>query len=184
MLLIMHAVLDRREERHERVFFRMARILVALLFVVMASAIQRMWGYVEVYGLTTLRLYTTAFMIWLGLSFVWLLVTQLNGRPQRFAFGAVVAGFVTIFSLNILNPDATIARVNVAMGGKALDVEYVSSLSADAVPALYEAMPKMNSGQREAISMALADKWKEPAADWREFNFGRAAATSLVAEAD
>ena len=48
---------------------------VALLFVIMASAMQRMYLYVGEYGLTQLRFYVTAFMVWLAVVLAWFILT-------------------------------------------------------------------------------------------------------------
>src|SRR5205823_2404020 len=45
--------------------------LLALTFVVMASALQRMRLYERVYGLTELRVYTTGVILWLAVVFAW-----------------------------------------------------------------------------------------------------------------
>jgi hypothetical protein len=181
MLLGLHALLDKSEAKHETAFRWLSRLLVGLVFIVVASAFKRMELYIDQYGLTTLRLYTSAFMVWLTLTFVWLLATFLRGRENRFPFGAVVAGFITIFALNVMNPDGTIAEVNIRKGGHAFDVPYFTSLSADAAPALIRALPLMSKDSRQAMQEALRESWGEPMVDWREFNFGRMQAHEAVA---
>ena len=69
---------------------------IALLFVIMASAFERMRLYQAEYGLSEQRLYPTAFMGWLAVVFVWFCLTVLRGHRERFAFGAMVAGFLLI----------------------------------------------------------------------------------------
>ena len=64
-LLFTHWLLPRGQSRLHRFYAAFAALLVALVFVVMASALQRMRLYTETFGLTELRLYTTAFMVWL-----------------------------------------------------------------------------------------------------------------------
>ncbi len=86
--------------------------LVVLLLVIMASALQRMRLYQEEFGLTELRLYTTAFMGWLALVFGWFLLTVLPGRRERFAFGALAVRFAVVGLLDALNPDALIVGIN------------------------------------------------------------------------
>ena len=66
------------------------------------------------YGLTEERLYATAFMGWLAAVFLWFAATVMAGRRERFAFGAIVAGFLLVIVLSALNPDALIARTNLA----------------------------------------------------------------------
>ena len=98
--------------RERRVFKWLAGLLVGLVGVMLVSALQRMLLYLSTFGLTELRLYTTAFMIWLGGVFVWFSLTVLmDGRP-RFAFGALAQALVVLGALHIADPDALIARVN------------------------------------------------------------------------
>ena len=70
--------------------------------------------YTETYGLTELRLYTTAFMGWLALVFLWFVATVLRERRELFAFGALVGGFAVISAAQLANPDALIVRANAA----------------------------------------------------------------------
>jgi hypothetical protein len=158
--------------------------LVAMLMVIMVSAFQRMWLYQCEYGLTELRLYTTAFMGWLAVVFVWFTVTVLRGRRERFVFGALVAGGVAVVALHIVNPDAFIVRVNVAHAqtGRTFDVRYATSLSADAVPALLETLPASPSLEREKIVAALRKQWWIKVGDWRNWNWARTEAEQRVTQ--
>jgi hypothetical protein len=63
LLLIAHWLLRAETRAHERLFKALAGIMVVLLFVVVASALQRMYLYQQEFGLTELRLYTTIFMV-------------------------------------------------------------------------------------------------------------------------
>ena len=123
--------------RQLRLVRGLAVTLIALVGVVIASALQRLWLYQEQFGLTELRVYATGVVLWLAVVFVWLAVTVLRGRRHLFATGAVALGFAATLSLNVLDPDALIARTNVAR--PQADVSYLASLSDDAVPTLLRA---------------------------------------------
>jgi hypothetical protein len=156
------------------------------LFVIMASAVARMRLYQSEYGLTELRLYTTAFMFWLGLVFVWFAWTVLvRGARERFACGALVAAFLTVGLLHLFNTDAYIVRANAAhaRAGHAFDAEYAASLSADAVPALISAMPALTRDERCVVALELSLRWSrpEPGEDWRAWNLARWRAHRAVA---
>ncbi|HKQ50719.1 MAG TPA: DUF4173 domain-containing protein, partial [Pyrinomonadaceae bacterium] len=178
VLLSAHKLLRKENAAHERVFRVLAASLVVLLFVIMASAVRRMLLYQSEYGLTELRLYTTAFIVWLGLVFVWFVLTVLRGRREHFVFGSMVAGFLIVAALHVVNPDALIVRTNVAhaRAGRVFDAGYALSLSADALPALVESLPELtNARARHYIGAVILDKWsKEEAADWRTWNWARA----------
>jgi hypothetical protein len=66
ILLLAHWLLRAEGRGGRRVFRVLAGTLIALLFVVMASALQRMYLYTQEYGLTELRFYATIFMAWLA----------------------------------------------------------------------------------------------------------------------
>src|SRR5262249_38358145 len=82
LLLMAHALLRGARPAQTRLFRLLAGALVALLFVIMLSAVQRMRLYQREYGLTELRVYTTAFMGWLAAVFLWLCATVLRGRRE------------------------------------------------------------------------------------------------------
>jgi hypothetical protein len=185
ILLGAHWLLRKDRVAHERIFRLLAATQVALLFVIMASAVRRMLLYQSEYGLTELRLYTTAFMGWLALVFVWFIATVLRGRREQFAYGALVVGFLMVATLHVINPDALIVRVNVAhaRAGRGFDADYAASLSADAVPALMESLPVLNAEDQRIVAIRVLDSWlvSEPA-DWRTWNWARSDARRVVRE--
>jgi hypothetical protein len=183
LLLATHWLLRMENPAHERLFRLLAGMLVALLFVIIASAGQRLRLYQAAYGLTELRFYAAAFMGWLVSVVVWCVATVLRGRRERFAVGALVTGFVAVALLDGFNPDAVIVRTNVsrAAAGAAFDAYYVLSLSADAVPALVEALPRLKPDQRLVMARALLWRWTPPVRrDWRTWNWSRARAWQVV----
>ena len=171
----------RRSARGVLVFRTLAGVLVALLFVVMASALERMRLYLHAYGLTELRLYSTAFMLWLGTVSCWFVATILRGRRNAFAIGVVVSGLAAVLALNVVNPDALVARTNVdrARAGRPLDATYVIRLSADAVPALVDRLDRIAPPARRVVARELLRRWSREG-DWRTWSLARAAATRAV----
>lgn len=179
--------------RQRNIFRLLAGLLVALVGVLLISALQRMLLYVQTFGLTELRLYTTAFMVWLGGVFIWFSLTVLtDGRP-RFAFGALAQALVVLGALHVANPDALIARVNLSRYAHPLivrastdapvDAEYISStLSADAVPVLLDRLSQLNPGEQVDVVHTLRKRWgpgSQP--DWRSWNWSEWTARRLVA---
>lgn len=183
ILLIAHWLLRKEQPVAERVFRVLAGAQVFLLFVIMASALGRMRLYQNEYGLTELRLYTTAFMFWLLLVFVWFCATVLRGARERFACGAMVAAFLITATLHFINPDALIVRTNMAraQASKRFDASYASSLSADAAPALLQTMDSLSEYDRCSVASSLLQRWSTPAPDgWRTWNWSRSKARSNV----
>jgi hypothetical protein len=181
--------------RQRNVFRLLAGLLVALVGVLLTSALQRMLLYVNAFGLTELRLYTTAFMVWLGGVFIWSTVTVLtDGRP-RFAFGALAQALVVLGALHVANPDAVIARVNlnrfnqyrvvynIQQSGPIPDAEYLSrTLSADAVPVLLDRLPRLYPKLQIDVAHTLLDRWgNQTEPDWRSWNWSEWQARRLVA---
>jgi hypothetical protein len=78
--------------------------------------------YVHYYGPSTARLYASVFMVWLAIVFVWFGLTVLRGRTRDFAAGMTITGFLTLAGLNLVNPEALVARASVDRAGAALAV--------------------------------------------------------------
>jgi hypothetical protein len=169
-LLLFADWLRRRDRGRQDVLFRiLAGALILLLFLVMASALQRMRLYQREYGLTELRFYVTGVMIWLAVVFVWAAATVLRGRRELFAVGALVSGFAAIFAVNVVNPDALIARTN--LDRPRLDLPYVMNLSDDATPELVKALPTLEPRLRAQLADELASR--RQSSDWRTWNWSR-----------
>jgi len=189
LLLVVSAASPRGAGRW--VFRSLAALLLALVMLVIASAALRLRMYVAEFGLTTSRFYGAAFMAWLAASLLWFGATVVRGRPRRFAAGGVVAGLVVAFGLAAANPDAVIARTNLARAAdRPVDVGYLSDLSADAVPTLLAGITGMAPEDRCAAARSILARWSDednrPSSrgDWRRWNAASARADRLVAVAE
>ncbi len=185
LLLGVHWLLRKEYPAHEHIFRALAIAQIALLFVIMASAAQRMRLYQTEYGLTELRLYTLAFMGWLAVVFLWFSATVLRGRRDQFVFGAMVAGFVAIGALHLVNPDALIVRTNVMRieRGRSFDARYAAWRSADAVPMLVAELPRLSHEDQCTVAGVVLHRWSPPAsADWRTWNLARSRSQKSVKE--
>ena len=103
-------------------------------------------------------------LIWIGLMLCWLAASVLRGRRDWFAFGALASGLATVTLLFVINPDAVIARVNVARMASAaspvrFDVAYATSLSADAVPVLIDALPMLPGDSQCLLARRMLRRW-------------------------
>jgi Domain of unknown function (DUF4153) len=177
LLLLADWLRRRASPRDDTIFRVLAGALIVLLFVVMASALQRMRLYQREYGLTELRLYATGVMIWLAVVFVWAGATVLRGRRDIFAIGALVSGFAAIFVMNALNPDALIARTN--LNRPKLDLPYLMNLSDDATPTLVKALPSLDPARRAQLEEELAAR-RRGQSDWRTWNWSRSRAQAAL----
>src|ERR671929_107520 len=76
-----------------------------------------------------------------------------SARPRLFVMGALVAGFAATLALNVVNPDALIARTN--LDRPHVDAAYLRGLSDDAVPVLLARLPSLPPALRVPVAQAL-----------------------------
>jgi len=149
-------------------------LLCALALVVDASALSRLHLYVEVYGLTRLRISASAIALWLGA--VLLLVLLAGLRPGRWLpHATVLSAAGVLLVLTVANPDARIAESGADRQQKA-DLVYLSSLSDDAVPAL----DRLPEPQRSCVLARIAQN-RSPGSPWTSANLSRARASAVLA---
>ncbi|HXM37579.1 MAG TPA: DUF4173 domain-containing protein [Gemmatimonadales bacterium] len=183
LLLGADHLVRREAPAHIAVFRRLAGLLLVLLAVIMTSALQRMRLYVDAFGMSEIRLYATAFMIYLLGVFAWFGWTVLRSRRQQFAFGALMHGFAVLTGLHVLNPDAFIVRTNLnrPAAERPFDTKYALTLGADAVPLLLQALPRFPVADRCAVAAGLLRRWNpSERADWRTWNWSRSRTRRLV----
>lgn len=183
LLLFAHWLLRQDRPGDVRAYRLLAGAMVVLVFVIMASALLRMSLYLEAYGLTELRLYTTAFMGWLALVFAWFALTVLPSRRQYFAVGALTAGLLIALLLNLLNPDDYITRSNLSRTDTAvpIDARYLAGLSGDAMPALIAGLSTLPEKDRCTAAGRIVVSWNPSRPrDVRSWNSGREAAFQVI----
>lgn len=166
-----------------RLFRILATALIALVYVVMASALHRMYLYYQAYGLTQLRFYTTVFMAWLAIIILAFALIVLAGKRDRYVFFTMVSAWIFLVALHVLNPDATIVRANIvrSSNGAPFDAKYAGcGLSADAIPALVAARDGQVKPQvDQAIACWMRTQGKKNY-DWRVWNYSAWRATKLT----
>jgi hypothetical protein len=183
LLLLLHARLREEEQRGGRLYRSLAAWQVALVLVIMASAIHRMTLYQHEFGLTEDRFFASAFMGGLAVTFGWFGATVLRGRAERFVGGALVAWAGWLLLLHAVNPERVIVQTNLARAEsrRSLDISYLVGLSSDATPTLVAELGRVPALQRPAVITALRTGAEAPAGDWRAWHYGRAEAHRSVA---
>jgi hypothetical protein len=171
VLLGGHFITRRDTPQPMRLFRALALILTGLVFVIIASALHRMWTYMQAYGLTELRVYTSAFMVWLAFVFAWFVITTLRGSAERFAFGFVLSALGVLFALNLANPVGFIVRHNIEritnasnsnlpeFAAERIDAQYLSQLAsnnADALPPLMSNLSRFAPEDRCMIAYGIS----------------------------
>ena len=172
---------ERRERRHVRL---LSGLLLGLLAVVLTSALLRMQLYVDAYGLTQLRFFTTAFMIWLVVVFVWFALTILRERRDLFMTGVYASGVLAVFALAAIDPIGRIAAFNVERARETgrFDSAYALELGDDAVPVLAAALGELPAESRCELHGLFAPRAENEAADWRSTNVSRVRADRIRRE--
>jgi len=186
ILLAADWLLDRRVERDGFLFRALASVMIALVLVVTASALQRLRLYHQGYGLTEARFYAMLLLFWIGAMLLWLAATVLRGRRDLFAFGALSSGLATGALVFAISPDALIARTNVARMSSEdtavrFDVAYATRLSADAVPVLMDALPSLPADVRCPLALHMLRRWPpDRETSLRSWNWSASRATMAV----
>ena len=162
-VLLVDWVTQYRTEGRSKLIDFLHSALIVQTFGVVASALTRMRAYTVQFGLTELRLYTTAFMIWVAIVLGGCALTVVRARRDRFAYVAFISGLVICAGLVVANPDGLIARINVEryQAGTALDINYLGNLSADALGAL-------NHPDTEDARLTIASRLVDQ--DWRSWS--------------
>jgi len=170
-----------RETPADRVLIRVILgALAALTLVIVASSLHRMDVYADTYGLTRLRVLVALCEAWLGVVFLLILIAGLRLKALWLPRAAVAAGVLALLALAGANPDRLIADRNITRYEQLdrIDVYYLSTLSADAVPAL----DRLRNNERGCVLAPIAADLKSDPDDWRGWNLGREQARSLLAK--
>lgn len=180
-LLALRAGADLTAARAYRRFVWLALAAVALTLVIVAVAVRRMDVYESVFGSTVLRLAVRASALWIGGVFVLLGLWLAGvGAPRRwFVSAALASGLVALLALNVIDPEAVVARRNVAHAERTgrFDPAYAASLSDDAVPALLDGLSRLRKeapGLRAALCARPAPRFEGWAAWNRSVEAARA----------
>ncbi|MBK8466145.1 MAG: DUF4173 domain-containing protein [Chloracidobacterium sp.] len=186
MLLVGHWLIRKENPFTEKLFRILAGIQIALLFVIMASAVQRLvllTGNLG-YGMTTIRLYPLIFMTWLAIVFVWFGVTVLRGARKHFAWGALWSAFFILGATHVLNPDEFIVKTNIALmqQGRDFDAGYNSQLSDDAIPVLLDSFETISGDDQLSVIRRIARRYceKQEEGDLRSWSYSRWLAHGMV----
>ncbi|MCB9134173.1 MAG: DUF4173 domain-containing protein [Anaerolineales bacterium] len=180
MIMGFSTVTKRENDLQKRVYSILSTAIVALVVVMLISAYQRLTLAISWHGYSRLRLYPKVFMIWVGILFVAVVILEWFHKERHFALAFLLAAMGFVVTLNVINVDAEIVRVNVqrATAGFHFNPEYLASLSWDAMPALTDAFQTTSQTDvREGIGAAIIclgyEEAQRPPMDWRSFTFAR-----------
>jgi hypothetical protein len=180
------ALLRRERPRDDRIFCTLAGVQIVLVLVIAASALGRMHLYQQAYGLTEARVYATAALLSAMLVLAWFALSVLRSRREAFAAGTLAIALAAVALLHVVDPDALIARTNIARAaqGAPLDAAYTTSLGADAVPVLVAALSALPPDAQCRTARRLLRNWpphgRPPLRAW---NLGDSRARAAVRSA-
>ncbi|GAA2794944.1 DUF4173 domain-containing protein [Kitasatospora sp. CM 4170] len=163
LTLVVVGVAKRWAPRSSEADRRLARILLGVLclltLVVVASALGRMWFYVDASGLTRLRLWVLVVEVWLGVVFLMLITAGLVRSVAWLPRAVVLSGMLTAAVYGLMGPDAIVAEQNVARFERThqIDLRNVRDLSLDAVPALDRLPEDYRTCALDLMRVELAD---------------------------
>jgi hypothetical protein len=130
---------DRKRSGERTRFTALALGVVVLTLALVVSAFHRLFLYEQAFGLTMLRVYAQAAIVWVGLVLVFLglWIAGVGARRTWVWSAAGVTALVMLFAMNVLNPEAFVVRYNATHQTSAYDPSYVmTELGDDAVPEL------------------------------------------------
>ncbi|MCL2785473.1 MAG: DUF4173 domain-containing protein [Propionibacteriaceae bacterium] len=189
-VLVFTYLFANRKDSYPRVLRILGAALSGLTILLIVTSISKMLLYVDQYGLTRLRVYTTWFMCVLFIIFVLLFIWHI----RQFKIGTPIIGVtvVAFLALTWANTDAMIANYNVnahLTHGTSIDVYYLAGeLSDAAVPALVTLRDETtHSSVRAEVVHALADRKKDGTsmrspgkAPWTAWNWQSSKAKALL----
>ena len=187
LLLITEKYIAKKDTEHTLLFKIFSSALIVQVILIMGSAFKRLLLYEEAYGFTTLRFYSHAFIILLAVIFCLLLYKiYKDNRENTFSFRAFISVVLFLVVMNLINPDAFIARRNIerfTATGR-LDIYYLISLSDDAIPANVKVLSTSNEDLKKSFARELY--WWASRTDsslfsqWQSLNISRINAKKIL----
>lgn len=199
LLLLMALQALCREPRRFRFF---ASVLLACVFVMQASAVQRLLLYIDNFGLTLARWLAACVLLWVAAVLAWFGLLLWRPHIRGFIHGSLGLGACLLLLWMAGNPAALVASLNLQRhieGNLPLDGHYLSLMGTDAVPVILEHFDALEAPQRCDIArrlLAARAAWQVAADEgWRHYSRSRhqalravsareAALQALTAEAD
>lgn len=140
-----------------------AAFIVFFTFVIIFTALSKMVMYIGVYGCTVLRICTSAFMIWLFLLFIFLLI-RIFVRQFDFLKSGLISALIILAILGIGNVNGQIAKYNYnayKAGKIKMDVNYMAKLGDEGVPYLYRLTKDKDGEIANKAKTAFNNKFTE-----------------------
>lgn len=157
MVLIVMDVLSRHHGPKGRRMVRIASMVaIGLTFVIVVVAYRRLQLYIVDDGHTPLRFYSLVFSFWIAAVFVILGARILGVRADRNWFSAAVglSAIVFLLGLNMVNPEAVIARTNLERDDRQL-LWHLDQFTADGYLVIAHELDRLPADDVEVVREEL-----------------------------
>lgn len=178
---------EKNQTEHKKIFKYLSSILIIQVMIIMYSAIVRLSLYEQAYGLTTLRMYSHAFIFLLVIIFCLLLYKiHKQTTEETFSLQLFISVLLFLASMNIINPDAFIANYNIknAEAINKLDTDYICYLSDDAIPYSIKILDSQDEVNKRNFASCLYQKTlkRKRTSNWQSYNISHSKAQKLLDE--
>ncbi|MCL1974722.1 MAG: DUF4173 domain-containing protein [Firmicutes bacterium] len=186
-ILIVSHLSVQRAAGEEPQALRIETIIISLFTILLiTTALSKMVMYINAYGLTQLRVFTSWFMILLFFIFTVICIRQFKKfNASKF----IIVGFIFLFiTLSYSNADGLIAKYNINRYEEktllTLDTEMLSGLSDAAVPYIYDLYLHTDENaveMRQQLAASINKNRQNDNGGFREFSFQRYRADKIRA---
>jgi uncharacterized membrane protein YidH (DUF202 family) len=177
-----------RETESDRTVLRsILGVLVLLSLVIVASAVYRMWLYMNELGWTRERLFFGSVEIFLGFVFVLVLLAGVQLRASWFPRAVIASFAVMLLAIAAFNPERYIAQQNIERFEalrdspgymRTFDLGYLQWLTSDAIDELVQ----MDEPFRSCALKKINDDLRTQPDQWYSWNLSRAHARDVLAK--
>lgn len=187
LMLVILPALDHMSRAPHR-FRILATVLLCCVFVIQASAVQRLLLYIDHFGLTLARWMAAWMLLWLASMLAWFAIGLWRDHTQGFLFGSASLGAALLLLCLAANPAARVAAVNLDRhihGAAPLDSDYLLRLGSDAIPTILSRLAVLEGPAHCELSLRLlagSGSWRQAPQNWRGFSYSRWRAERALVE--
>ncbi len=188
--LVFQTITKKYSQNQRRLFSVFSILIFVEVLVILVSSYQRLSLYESVYGFSRLRTYSHLFIPWLALLIFAAVILEILQKQGRIALAVLFFSIGFITTLIVSNIDGFIAQQNIdraklsSREGFQLDSYYLSELSNDAVPVIFDEYESTQGTLKSALGADLACRWlaftETEGKPWQSYNFSQATAENIL----
>lgn len=176
IIVLVQLFMDMEKQMAVKVKGAVVIIYAACTLILIATAMSKMLLYINSYGLTRKRLYSSWFMIALAILFVVAVIKQFYKKLNAVAVSFALA-VIMFAALALPNADGLIAKYNVDMylegSLKTVDVRALEEMGDAAVPEMVRLLEELEERERVSDEKLIAEiRWRlmDVAQEYRNFD--------------